>query len=93
MVLNQKEGDLLVDGGLKLAEFGSWSPPVALGSDVAISSVLCAFSGRGGFLWGGNKGAELNSTYIQFFTQSKHYRSGLWRKWTGAVRASKRFKG
>lgn len=29
-----------MDGGLKLAELGSWSPPVALGSDVAISPAL-----------------------------------------------------
>ena len=33
-------GDVLVDGGLKLAELGSWSPPLALGSDVAISPLL-----------------------------------------------------
>lgn len=29
-----------MDGGLKLSELGSWSPPVALGSDVAISPLL-----------------------------------------------------
>lgn len=29
-----------MDGGLKLAELGSWSPPAALGSDVAISLLL-----------------------------------------------------
>jgi len=32
--------DLLVDGGLKLAELGSWSPSEALGSDVAISPLV-----------------------------------------------------
>lgn len=32
--------DVLEDGGLKLAELGSCSPPVALGSDVAISLLL-----------------------------------------------------
>ena len=35
-----REGSLLVDGGRKLAELGSWSPPVAVGSDVAISLLL-----------------------------------------------------
>lgn len=32
--------DLLPDGGLKLAELGSWSASVPLGSDVAIASPL-----------------------------------------------------
>lgn len=32
--------DLLEDGGLKLSELGSWSPSVALGSDVAISPLV-----------------------------------------------------
>lgn len=31
---------LLEDGGLKLSELGSWSPSVALGSDVAISPLV-----------------------------------------------------
>lgn len=39
---SQKEEweDLLEDGGLKLSELGSWSPSVALGSDVAISPLV-----------------------------------------------------
>lgn len=33
-------GHVLADGGIKLAELGSWSPPEALGSDAAISPRL-----------------------------------------------------
>lgn len=32
--------DLLVDEGRTFAELGSWSPPAAVGSDVAISPPL-----------------------------------------------------
>lgn len=35
-----------MDGGIKLAELGSWSPPVVLGSDVAISPPCVLPSGN-----------------------------------------------